>query len=64
MPNAVAADLTFPANWHRRHLLDLESLAADEITTILDVAQQLKELTQGCRRKISLLEGKTSQSVF
>ena len=31
MPNAVAADLTFPANWHRRHLLDLEGLTADEI---------------------------------
>ena len=46
MSTAVHPDIEFPKHWHRRHLLDLESLSADEISTILDVAQQLKELTQ------------------
>jgi aspartate carbamoyltransferase catalytic subunit len=51
--------LVYPATWHRRHLLDLERLSAEEITTLLDVADALKAATDGCRRKISLLAGKT-----
>lgn len=64
------ADLTgiepppFPANWRKRHLLDLESLTAEEITTLLDTAQTLKELTAGCRRKVSLLGGRTLANLF
>ncbi|MCO8124424.1 aspartate carbamoyltransferase catalytic subunit [Stieleria sp. TO1_6] len=58
-------DLTpFVQRWHRRHLLDLESLSAEEITTLLDVAQVLKEATDGCRRKLSLLSGKTCANLF
>ena len=64
MPNAVPDQLTFPPDWHRRHLLDLESLTAAEITTILDVAQQLKEMTNGCRGKVPLLTGKTCANLF
>jgi aspartate carbamoyltransferase catalytic subunit len=64
MSHAVTVELTFPASWSRRHLLDLESLSAEEITTILDVAQQLKEMTQGGRRKIPLLTGKTLANLF
>ena len=63
MPDAVA-ELTYPSNWKLRHLLDLESLSADEITILLDTAQQLKELTGGCRRKIPLLSGKTCANLF
>jgi aspartate carbamoyltransferase catalytic subunit len=63
MPDAVA-ELTYPSNWKLRHLLDLESLSADEITILLDTAQQLKELTGGCRRKIPLLAGKTCANLF
>ena len=44
-------------SWNRRHLLDLESLSAQEITTLLDVAQILKDATEGCRRKLPLLTG-------
>ena len=47
MSTAVHPEIEFPKNWHRRHLLDLESLSREEISTILDVAQQLKELTRG-----------------
>ena len=59
MSTAVSNELKFPETWHRRHLLDLESLSAEEISTLLDVAQQLKEMTNGCRDKVSLLSGKT-----
>ena len=64
MPDAASDTLTFPPNWHRRDLLDLETLSADEITMILDVAQQMKEMTDGCRRKVPLLTGKTCANLF
>ena len=54
----------FVERWQRRHLLDLESLSSDELTILLDVAQILKEATQGCRRKLSLLSGKTCANLF
>lgn len=64
MPSTDVVDLKYPAGWQRRHLLDLESLSPNEITIILDAAQQLKERTEGCRRKISLLAGKTCANLF
>jgi len=45
-------------------LLDLESLSADEINVLLDTAESLKRMTEGCRRKISLLAGKTLANLF
>jgi len=54
----------YPQGWTRRHLLELESLSAQEITILLDTAQQLKEATAGCRRKISLLSGRTLANLF
>ncbi len=53
-----------PANWTRRHLLDLESLSSDELETILNLADQFRELTQNCRGKISALVGKTCANLF
>lgn len=50
--------------WRRRCLLDLESLSADEITTLLDLAAAFKSATGGCRRKISSLSGKTFANLF
>jgi aspartate carbamoyltransferase catalytic subunit len=50
--------------WTRRHLLDLESLSAEEITTILDTAARLKEATAGCTQKLPLLAGKTCANLF
>ena len=29
-------------SWHRKHLLDIESLSAEEITTVLDTAREFK----------------------
>jgi len=63
MPDA-AEPPEYPSNWTRRHLLDLESLSAAEITALLDTAQYLKDLTGGCRRKVSLLSGKTCANLF
>jgi aspartate carbamoyltransferase catalytic subunit len=55
---------TIPAAWTRRHLLDLESLSAEEIQLILDTAEQFKESTGGCKNKISVLSGKTLANLF
>ncbi len=64
MPDAAALGITFPSGWRHRHLLDLESLSADEIQILLDTSQQFKELTGGCRNKISILSGKTLANLF
>ncbi|PHR99108.1 MAG: aspartate carbamoyltransferase [Blastopirellula sp.] len=53
-----------PSVWKRRHLLDLESLSAEEITAILDTAQAFKDATNDCRDKLSVLSGKTSVNLF
>jgi aspartate carbamoyltransferase catalytic subunit len=55
---------TLPAVWNRRHLLDLESLSAAEITCILDAAEAFKRQTAGCRRKIQVLPGRTLANLF
>ena len=54
----------FPSNWTRRHLLDLESLDASEIETILDTAEHFRELTGNCKRKVPILTGRTSANMF
>lgn len=53
-----------PEVWTRRHLLDLESLAAEEIHAVLDTAFSFKELTGGCRDKVPALCGKTVANLF
>lgn len=54
----------FPDDWTRAHLLDLESLSADEIKLILDTACSFKSATDDCKRKLTLLQGKTSSNLF
>jgi aspartate carbamoyltransferase catalytic subunit len=53
-----------PVVWTRRHLLDLESLTAEELTCLLDTAAAFKEATEGCRRKLSVLQGRTLANLF
>ena len=55
--------LSFPEHWRHRHLLDLESLSAVDITTLLDTAQALSDLYSS-RGKLSLLSGKTMANLF
>ncbi|HEX3727414.1 MAG TPA: aspartate carbamoyltransferase catalytic subunit [Pirellulales bacterium] len=53
-----------PAAWTRRHLLDLESLSAEEINVILDSAVAFKEATANCSRKLPVLAGRTCANLF
>ncbi len=63
--SASTADFsTIPAVWTRQHLLDLESLSAEELTCILDAAEAFKEATAGCKRKLPLLTGRTLANLF
>ena len=53
-----------PSTWTRSSLLDLESLSSAELDIILDTAFAFKEATDGCRRKINAMEGKTIANLF
>ncbi len=53
-----------PAAWTRRHLLDLESLSAEEINIILDSAVTFKEATGNCTQKVPVLTGRTCANLF
>lgn len=64
MSTDVAEFETIPALWTRRHLLDLESLSTDELTCLLDTAAHFKQATEGCKRKLPLLTGKTVANLF
>ena len=62
---ATAQDFTsIPSVWTRRHLLDLESLSAAELTCILDAAEAFKTATDDCRKKIAVLTGRTLANLF
>jgi aspartate carbamoyltransferase catalytic subunit len=64
MTNRVSEIGPYPAVWTRRHLLDLESLSADEINAILDTATMFKQVTEGCQQKVPVLAGKTFANLF
>ncbi len=51
-------------NWNRRHLLDLESLSAEELTLILDTARHFKALGERPKKKFPALVGKTVINLF
>ena len=55
---------TRPRGWTQQHLLDLESLSADELEAVLDLADQFRLSTQDCKLKTSLLRGKTCANLF
>jgi aspartate carbamoyltransferase catalytic subunit len=62
---AIASDFsTIPSVWTRSHLLDLESLSAEEIVCILDAAEAFREATDNCRQRISVLTGRTVANLF
>ena len=50
--------------WNRKHLLDIESLSADEITTVLDTAKAFKAVSQRAIKKVPALRGKTVVNLF
>ncbi len=50
--------------WNRKHLLDIESLSADEIVTILDTAKAFKAVGERAIKKVPALRGKTVINLF
>jgi len=51
-------------SWTKRHLLDIESLTAHEITTILDTATAFKAVGERAIKKVPALRGKTVVNLF
>src|SRR5688572_8002429 len=51
-------------SWTRTHLLDIESLSADEITTVLDTARAFKAVGERAIKKTPALRGKTVVNLF
>src|SRR5216117_3989557 len=50
--------------WHRKHLLDIESLSAEEINIVLDTARSFKAVGERAIKKVPALRGKTVVNLF
>src|SRR5690349_20746997 len=50
--------------WNRQHLLDIQSLSADEIITVLDTAKAFKAVGERAIKKVPALRGKTVVNLF
>src|SRR5271169_2756935 len=50
--------------WERKHLLDIESLSAEEILTVLDTARAFKAVGERAIKKVPALRGKTVVNLF
>src|ERR1700739_3216129 len=51
-------------SWNRKHLLDIESLSPEEITTVLDTAKAFKAVGERAIKKVPALRGKTVVNLF
>src|SRR5512136_250979 len=51
-------------SWNRKHLLDIESLSAEEIVTVLDTARAFKAVGERAIKKVPALRGKTVVNLF
>ena len=50
--------------WNKKHLLDIQSLGADEIVTVLDTARAFKAVGERAIKKVPALRGKTVVNLF
>jgi aspartate carbamoyltransferase catalytic subunit len=50
--------------WKRKHLLDIQSLSAEEILTVLDTALAFKAVGERAIKKVPALRGKTVVNLF
>ncbi len=50
--------------WHRKHLLDIESLTPEEILLVLDTARAFKAVGERAIKKVPALRGKTVVNLF
>jgi aspartate carbamoyltransferase catalytic subunit len=51
-------------SWERKHLLDIQSLSAEEILTVLDTARAFKGVGERAIKKVPALRGKTVVNLF
>jgi len=51
-------------SWNRKHLLDIQSLSVEEITTALDTARAFKAVGERAIKKVPALRGKTVVNLF
>ena len=51
-------------SWHRKHLLDIESLTAEELTAVLETAREFKAVGERDIKKVPALQGKTVVNFF
>src|SRR3977135_544875 len=51
-------------SWHRKDLLDIESLTAEENITVLDTARAFKAVGERAIKKVPALRGKTVINLF
>src|SRR5437762_5278286 len=51
-------------SWTRRHLLDIESLSAEEILLVLDTARAFRAVGERAIKKVPALRGKTVVNLF
>ncbi len=51
-------------SWNRKHLLDIQSVTADEIFTVLDTARAFKAVGERAIKKVPALRGKTVVNLF
>ena len=51
-------------NWQRRHLLDIQSLRAEEVQAVLDTAETFKGVGERNIKKVPALRGKTVINLF
>jgi aspartate carbamoyltransferase catalytic subunit len=51
-------------SWHRKHLLDIESLSVEEIQTVLETARSFKAVGKRAIKKVPALRGKTVVNFF
>jgi aspartate carbamoyltransferase catalytic subunit len=51
-------------SWNRKHLLDIESLTAAEIMTVIDTARAFKAVGKRIIKKVPALRGKTVVNLF
>jgi aspartate carbamoyltransferase catalytic subunit len=51
-------------SWSRKHLLDIESLSAAELSTVLDTAMAFKSVGERAIKKVPALRGKTVVNLF
>jgi aspartate carbamoyltransferase catalytic subunit len=51
-------------SWSRKHLLDIQSLTAEEIVTVLDTARAFRAVGERAIKKVPALRGKTVVNLF